>query len=70
LAHFRHCSNRSIESQSGNAGARQEDQQDDEKRTHEEADVQRSLKIHIKLNLDVDMRIIAKIKGDIAVSIL
>ncbi|KAJ9645118.1 hypothetical protein H2201_001086 [Coniosporium apollinis] len=33
-------------------------------------DVKGSLKIHIKLNLDADIRIIARIKGDIAIGIL
>ena len=30
-------------------------------------DVTGSLKIHVKLNLEVDIRIIAKLKGDIAI---
>jgi len=29
-----------------------------------------SLKVHIRLNLEVDIRIIAKVKGDIAIGIL
>jgi len=29
-----------------------------------------SLKVHIRLNLEVDVRVIAKIKGDIAIGIL
>jgi hypothetical protein len=33
-------------------------------------DVKGSLKVHIKLNLEVDIRIIAKLKGDIAIGIL
>jgi len=33
-------------------------------------DVKGNLKIHIKLNLQVDIRIIAQIKGDIAIGIL
>ena len=49
---------------------RSEGRQDDKKVTKDVADVQGSLKIHIKLNLDVDIRIIAKIKGDIAIGIL
>jgi hypothetical protein len=38
--------------------------------THEAADVQGDLKIHIKLDLDLDVRIFGKIKGDIAIGIL
>ena len=34
------------------------------------ADVQGSLKIHIKLDLEVDIHIVAKLKGDIAIGIL
>lgn len=37
------------------------------------ADVQNmggSLKVHIRLNLEVDVRVIAKVKGDIAIGIL
>ena len=33
-------------------------------------DVKGSLKIHIKLNLEADIRVIAKIKGDIAIGLL
>lgn len=33
-------------------------------------DVKGNLKVHIKLDLEVDIRIIAKIKGDIAIGIL
>ena len=33
-------------------------------------DVKGSPKVHIKLNLEVDIRIIAKFKGDIAIGIL
>ncbi|XPS72804.1 hypothetical protein M3J09_004965 [Ascochyta lentis] len=33
-------------------------------------DVKGSLKIHIKLDLEADIRIIAKIKGDIAIGLL
>ncbi|EON64999.1 hypothetical protein W97_04234 [Coniosporium apollinis CBS 100218] len=33
-------------------------------------DVKGSLKIHIKLNLEADIRIIARVKGDIAIGIL
>jgi hypothetical protein len=33
-------------------------------------DVKGSLKIHIKLDLDVDIRITARIKGDIAIGLL
>jgi len=33
-------------------------------------DVTGSLKIHIKLNLEVDIRIIAKLKGDIAIGLM
>ena len=33
-------------------------------------DVAGSLKIHIKLNLEVDVRITARVKGDIAIGIL
>ena len=29
-----------------------------------------SLKVHIRLNIEVDIRVIAKVKGDIAVGIL
>lgn len=29
-----------------------------------------SLKVHIRLNLEVDVRVIAKVKGDIAIGIL
>jgi len=29
-----------------------------------------SLKVHIRLNLEVDIRVIAKVKGDIAIGIL
>ena len=36
----------------------------------DDSDVKGSLKVHIKLNLEVDIRIIAKIKGDIAIGIL
>ncbi|KAJ4333991.1 hypothetical protein N0V95_009292 [Ascochyta clinopodiicola] len=33
-------------------------------------DVKGSLKVHIKLDLEADIRIIAKIKGDIAIGLL
>lgn len=33
-------------------------------------DVKGSLKIHIKLDLEADIRIIARVKGDIAIGIL
>ena len=33
-------------------------------------DVKGSLKVHIKLDLDVDIRITARIKGDIAIGLL
>ncbi|KAJ4384930.1 hypothetical protein N0V86_000534 [Didymella sp. IMI 355093] len=36
----------------------------------EDHDVKGSLKVHIKLNLEADIRIIAKIKGDIAIGLL
>jgi hypothetical protein len=29
-----------------------------------------SLKVHIRLNIEVDVRVIAKVKGDIAIGIL
>jgi hypothetical protein len=29
-----------------------------------------SLRVHIRLNLEVDVRVIAKVKGDIAIGIL
>jgi hypothetical protein len=29
-----------------------------------------SLKVHVRLNIEVDVRVIAKIKGDIAIGIL
>lgn len=35
-----------------------------------EKDVKGSLKVHIKLDLDVDIRIQARIKGDIAIGLL
>jgi hypothetical protein len=37
---------------------------------HFEKDVKGSLKVHIKLDLEVDIRIIARIKGDIAIGLL
>lgn len=33
-------------------------------------DVKGSLKVHIKLDLEADIRIIAKIKGDVAIGLL
>jgi hypothetical protein len=33
-------------------------------------DVKGSLKVHIKLDLEVDIKIIARIKGDIAIGLL
>lgn len=33
-------------------------------------DVKGSLKVHIKLDLEADIRIIARVKGDIAIGIL
>jgi hypothetical protein len=35
-----------------------------------EKDVKGSLKVHIKLDLDVDIHITARIKGDIAIGLL
>jgi hypothetical protein len=35
-----------------------------------EKDVKGSLKVHIKLDLEVDIKIIARIKGDIAIGLL
>lgn len=29
-----------------------------------------SLKVHVRLNIEVDVRVIAKVKGDIAIGIL
>lgn len=37
---------------------------------HFQDDVKGSLKIHIKLDLDVDIHITARIKGDIAIGLL
>lgn len=37
---------------------------------NKDKDVKGSLKIHIKLDLEADIRIIAKIKGDIAIGLL
>lgn len=36
----------------------------------DDKDVKGSLKVHIKLDLEADIRIIAKIKGDIAIGLL
>ncbi|KAL5118784.1 hypothetical protein ACEQ8H_003287 [Pleosporales sp. CAS-2024a] len=37
---------------------------------HFDKDVKGSLKVHIKLDLDVDIRITARIRGDIAIGLL
>jgi hypothetical protein len=37
---------------------------------NKDKDVKGSLKVHIKLDLEVDIRIIARIKGDIAIGLL
>jgi hypothetical protein len=37
---------------------------------HFDKDVKGSLKVHIKLDLDVDIHITARIKGDIAIGLL
>jgi hypothetical protein len=37
---------------------------------NKDKDVKGSLKVHIKLDLEADIRIIARIKGDIAIGLL
>ena len=52
-------------------GNNEDDEEDDEGFGLDNGkDVKGSLKVHIKLDLEADIRIIARVKGDIAIGIL
>ena len=66
-------SNNDIESpkdKKTNPKAKAGEEQLDEGFGIEHKDVKGSLKVHIKLDLEADIRIIARIKGDIAIGLL